>query len=267
MKQLKRDKISYLSPAWNKAQISAGFTTRNGGVSRAPWNSLNLGLNSGDMAVHVEGNRTSFTRAFGLHPWQLLTVRQVHGQDLLLIDEENPDLSHFQNVKADAIITNQTGILVAVLVADCVPILLFDSNKRVAAAVHAGWRGAASGIIGKTIAAMAANFSCAAEDIQAAVGPAIGADTYEVDRPVRDAFRDGTGNWKLIAKESRLAHWFLDLPKSCHLQLAEAGLLEKNIEVLDKSTDGSKELFFSHRRDQGTTGRQAGFFLLGDQGK
>ena len=263
MKLTKQQKLSYLQPGWAiDGPVQAGFTTRNGGVSRPPFNSLNLGFNTEDPRHNVEGNRSTLARAFDLQPHLLLTINQVHGTDVLVIDEPNPDLSHFLTVESDAIISNQTGMMIGVLVADCVPVLLYDQQNQVAAAVHAGWRGAAAGIIGKTIGAMAANFGSDPARLLAAVGPCIGAHKYEVDRPVRDAFRRGTGLWDSITREVELGKWQLDLSKSCRLQLEGAGIPSARIEVAQECTCCHRELFFSYRRDGGQTGRQLGFIGL-----
>lgn len=263
MKIVRQEKISYLQPEWASGDVvKAGFTTRNGGCSRPPFNSLNLGLNSGDQQVQVETNRATLARAFDLPLNMLLTVNQVHGSEILVIDQANPDLAHFQNVDADAIITNQRGLLAGILVADCYPVILFDPQRTVGAVVHAGWRGAASGLIGRTVEAMTAQFGCLAGDLKAAIGPGIGAHKYEVDRPVRDAFRQGSGFWERIATEVRLGHWQLDLQMSCLLQLEAAGVSRGRIEQVSECTCCHKETFFSYRRDNGRTGRQAGFILL-----
>ncbi len=263
MKLVRKGKISYLQPASGAPGLVAGFSTRNGGVSRPPYNSLNLGLNTEDALAHVEGNRSTFARSFGLPPHQLLTVKQVHGNDLLLIDEANPDLTHFLKVEVDAIITNQPGIMIGVLVADCFPVLIWSADGRVAAAVHVGWRGAANGILGKVVTSIGRNFACPPEQLFAAIGPGIGAHKYEVDRPVRDAFRNGSGFWREIATEVSLGHWQLDLALSCRLQLEQAGLAAKKIETARQCTCCHPELLFSYRRDQGLTGRQLGFVMLG----
>jgi len=264
MKTVRQGKIHYLQPSWAvDMPLTAGFSTRNGGVSRPPYNSLNLGFNTEDPRHNVEGNRSTFARAFDLPPHLLLTVRQVHGTDILVIDEENPDLSYFLTVECDAVITNQPGLMIGILVADCYPVLLFDPVRKVAAAVHVGWRGAAAGIIGRTVQAMAKGFDCRPGDLLAAVGPGIGAHKYEVDRPVRDAFRLGSGHWEEISQEVALGRWQLDLKKSCTLQLIEAGLTLPHVEVAEECTCCHRELFFSYRRDGGKTGRQIGFIALG----
>lgn len=263
MKNCRQGKINFLQPSWsvNRA-VQAGFTTRNGGTSRPPFNSLNLGQNTEDPKHNVEANRATLTRTFDLPPHQLLTVRQVHGTDILVLDQSNPDVSHFQQVESDAIITDQKNIMIGILVADCYPVLLFDPEKGVAAVVHAGWRGAAAGLIGRTVSAMSSHFDCRPENLYAAVGPGIGAHKYPVDRPVRDAFRAGSDNWNVIAKETALGEWLLDLKKSCLLQLETAGVALNNIDTVAECTCCNRELFFSYRRDQGQTGRQIGFMLL-----
>ena len=263
MKLVRQGKINYLQPTWAVGlPVKAGFTTRNGGVSRPPYNSLNLGTNTEDAPYNVEGNRSTLARAFDIAPHLLLTVRQVHGSDILIINEPNPDLSHFQKVECDAIITDQPDIMIGVLVADCYPVLVVDPQKKVLATVHVGWRGAADGILGKVVEAMEKNFGCLRADLYAAVGPGIGASHYEVDRPVRDAFRKGTGHWEKIASEVGLGKWRLDLRRSCLLQLEQAGLQPSRLEATEQDTWGSRELFFSYRRDGGHTGRQLGFVLM-----
>jgi YfiH family protein len=260
---VRKGKISYLQPSWaGPASVLAGFTTRNGGSSRPPFNSLNLGLNSGDQIAQVEANRTALAHAFSLPAHLVLTVNQVHGTGILVIDQPNPDLSHFQQVEADAIITNQREILVGILVADCFPVLLAAENGKVAAVVHVGWRGAASGLLGHSVRALQQQFKIAPDTLFAAIGPGIGAHKYEVDRPVRETFRQGSGNWERIAVETRLGHWQLDLQKSCMLQLEAAGVSRNRIESVAECTCCHKETFFSYRRDQGRTGRQMGFVLL-----
>jgi YfiH family protein len=262
MKLVRNGKLSYLQPTGLAEGLVAGFSTRNGGVSRPPYHSLNLGLNTEDHPASVEGNRSTFARSFGLQPHQLLTVKQVHGKDLLIIDEANLDLTHFLSLEVDAIITNQPGIMIGVLVADCFPVLLWDAAKNVIAAVHVGWRGAADSILQKTIGALRDHFDCDISGVKAAIGPGIGAHKYEVDRPVRDAFRNGSGFWNEISHEVSLGHWQLDIALSCRLQLEQAGVAVSNIEQAAECTCCHPELLFSYRRDQGKTGRQLGFIKL-----
>jgi hypothetical protein len=262
MKLSRQGKIAYLQPTWAGDQVVAGFTTRHGGSSRAPFNSLNLAFHTGDQQAAVDANRAAVARTFGIAPQLLLTVQQVHGSEILVIDQENPDLSHFQRVECDAIITNQPGIMAGILVADCYPVVLYDPDGPAAGVVHAGWRGAAAGLIGRTVQAMKTMFGSRPERLCAAIGPGIGGHGYEVDRPVREAFRAGSGHWEQIARETRLGHWLLDLRLSCQLQLLAAGLQEGQVEAVAECTCCHRETFYSYRRDQGRTGRQMGFVLL-----
>ncbi len=263
MKTVKQGKIHYLQPTWaDQSNLVTGFTTRNGGSSRPPFNSLNLGLGSGDQVSQVEANRAALARAFDLEPHLLMTVNQVHGSEILVIDQANPDVSHFQRVDSDAIITNQRNILIGVLVADCFPVILYDHKKHIAGVVHLGWRGMAAGLLGRTVKAMSEIFDCQPADICAAIGPGIAAHSYEVDRPVRDVFRRGTDQWARITTEISLGHWQLDLQKSALLQLDEAGVDRYAVDLVEECTCCHKETFFSYRRDEGRTGRQMGFALL-----
>jgi YfiH family protein len=263
MKTVKQGKIHYLQPTWaEQGNLVTGFTKRNGGSSRPPFNSLNLGFGSGDQLSQVEANRVAVARAFDLETHLFLTVNQVHGSEILVIDQPNPDVSHFQRVDSDAIITNQRNILIGILVADCFPVILYDRKKHVAAVVHLGWQGTAAGLLGRTVKAMCELFGCQPEDLCAAIGPGIAAHSYEVDRPVRDAFRQGTDQWGRIATEVSLGHWQLDLQKSVFLQLDEAGISQTAIDLVTECTCCHKENFFSYRRDNGRTGRQMGFALL-----
>ena len=169
MKIVRQGKISYLQPSWAGSSVTAGFTTRNGGSSRPPFNSLNLGFHTGDQQAAVEANRTAVARTFSLPPQLLLTVQQVHGSEILIIDQPNPDLGHFLRVECDAVITNQSGLMAGILVADCYPVVLYDPDGPAAGVVHVGWRGAAAGLLGRTVQALGELFGSRPERLHAAV--------------------------------------------------------------------------------------------------
>jgi hypothetical protein len=160
------------------------------------------------------------------------------------------------------VITNQSGLMAGILVADCYPVVLYDPDGSTAGVVHVGWRGAAAGLLGRTVQAMTELFGSRPERLCAAIGPGVGGHGYEVDRPVREAFRAGAGGWEKIAKETSLGHWLLDLRLSCQLQLEAAGLQPPRIEAVAECTCCHRETFYSYRRDNGRTGRQMGFVLL-----
>ncbi len=264
MKQSKADKIHYLEPElFTAAGVSShGFTTRHEGVSRPPYNSLNLGTNTQDAHHNVEGNRHLLVHAFKGSPEQFVAVTQVHGIDLLVIDAPNPDYLHFQRLACDGIITNQSEVMIAVSVADCVPVLLLDPEKKVVAALHAGWKGTAGNICGKGVAAMVEFFGSDPARIIAAIGPAINSCCYEVDLPVVEAFRNQGGGYERFAHPSGEGTWRLDMSGANVAQLRSAGLLAENIEVAEQCVSCTPELFFSYRRDNGVTGRQMGFIML-----
>ena len=263
MVSTRQGKITYLKPEWaDKFPLCAGFSTRNGGVSRPPFNSLNLGFRTEDLRHNVEGNRSTLCRAFDISPRKLLTVKQMHGTDILVVDEPNPDFFHFLGLECDAIITNQPGIMLGILVADCYPVLFYDSANAVAGAAHVGWRGAAGGIIGRVVKALSDLFGSLPANLYCAVGAGISAKCYEVDRVVRDGFHLGGDAWKKIAVETTYGHWNLDIGKSCVLQLEAEGVSPEHIVRADYCTFTHRELFFSYRRDGGNTGRQMGFIML-----
>jgi len=262
--QMKRSgRIHYLAVDFDGACRSVqGFTTRHEGVSRSPYNSLNLGMNTQDQSFNVEGNRSILTRAFGINQDALVSVRQVHGSDILVIDEPNEDYGHFSSVESDAVITNQPGVMIGICVADCVPILLCDPVKRVVAVVHAGWQGTAAKLVAKTVAGMKSIFNSDPKGLQAAIGPGIGRCCYEVDAPVRQAFLQNGIPWDSFAEEHGEGKWRLDMAAANRDMLLSAGVPASAIQVSDMCVCCRKDLFYSYRRDNGDTGRQMGFIML-----
>lgn len=260
----KSGKVHYLEPELlaNRGISLQGFTTRHEGVSRPPYNSLNLGLSTLDSPHNVEGNRSILARAFGTQLEKLVTVTQVHGCDLLILDQPNPDHSHFLKLECDGIITNQPGVMIGICVADCVPVLLLDPILRVAAALHAGWKGTAEGIVRKGVEAMVAMFDSDPRHLLAAMGPAIGPCCYEVDEPVAAAFRKGGNDFDACAESAGEGKWRLNLVEANRRQLLRAGIEEANLETSPLCVSCAKDLFFSYRRDNGETGRQMGFIML-----
>jgi len=262
--QMKRaGRIHYIEAGFSGPACSVqGFTTRHEGVSRPPYNSLNLGSNTLDQLPNVEGNRSLLARAFGITQDALVTVKQVHGNDILVINEPNDDYSHFLGLEGDAIITNQPGVMIGVCVADCAPILLLDPEKQVIAAVHAGWQGTAAKLAAKAVAGMQSLFECNPAQLQAFIGPSIGKCCYEVDEPVRQAFKQGGISWDSCTEQSGAGTWRLDLAAANRDLLINAGIPADRIQVSEMCVSCLRELFFSYRRDDGETGRQMGFIML-----
>jgi len=154
--------------------VRHGFFTRRGGVSQGPYASLNANLSGGDDPAHVAENRARVAAALGVAPTRLLGLKQVHGTDVITV---HTPWATGKGPAADALVTNQRGIALGVITADCAPVLFHDEDAGVIGAAHAGWRGAAAGILEATIAAMHA---LGATRITAIVGPCIGPQSYEV---------------------------------------------------------------------------------------
>lgn len=264
MEVIRTGRIHHLAPCFettNPVSVQ-GFTTRHEGVSRPPYNSLNLGTNTDDSPHNVEGNRSLLARTFGITMEQLVTVRQTHGSDILVIDAPNDDFSHFLGIEADAIITNQPGVMIGVTIADCVPVLLCDPVKKVIAAVHAGWQGTAANIVGQAVQGMQKLFGSKAAQIKAAIGPCINPCCYQVDQPVKDGFKGQPELWQAISEPDGADKWRLDLALANRMQLEDAGLTPDAIQTSGHCVCCQKELYFSYRRDNGETGRQIGFIML-----
>ena len=182
---------------------------------------------------------------------RVVTVRQVHGTDILAIDRRTMAASGSH----DAIVTNQPGVLVAVETADCVPILLLDPSRGVYAAVHAGWRGTLGGIVAKTVRVMQDRFGSHLRSIRAAIGPSIGVCCYEVNGTVLTPLKRGFPNWADVVENVKGTKAHLDLRGFNRRQLEEAGISPDRIETVNLCTACHRDLFYSYRRDGARTGR------------
>jgi YfiH family protein len=231
-------------PDWDAPpRIGACFTTRLGGLSQPPYDSLNLGLNCGDQATTVEQNRLLLSQSLHLeHPpvWLI----QVHGRRCLELPCADNDL------RADAAWTRQPGLCCAILTADCLPILVTDINGTLVAAIHAGWRGLAAGVIASCIDQL----PVPAEHLMACLGPAISAANYEVDSRVFAALTQGRSDAEQFFEAQRTGHWLADLPGLARQQLEDLGLYR--ISGGHNCTAADPHQFFSYRRDH-QTGRMA----------
>ncbi len=244
------------------AEINHSFLTRTGGISSGFFSSLNFDLRDGDDVSNVRYNKTKTANAFDFNPSKLVTVNQVHGDDIFIIDKKTP-LS--EKVAADAIITNLRGIAIGVLTADCLPIILFDHLNIATAIVHAGWKGTLKKIVQKTILKMCAKWKTSPKNLIAAIGPCIEKCCYNVDKNVASQFMAAfPGQNEFIEYEPFKHRWSLDLKKANYNQLISAGLLKKNIWMDKHCTSCKKDLFFSYRRDNKKTGRQLSFVIIKD---
>lgn len=241
------------------------ITTRVGGVSLPPYASFNLGLHTADNHDHVLVNRSILAQVTGIAKEKFLYASQVHSGDVKIIDKtslENGTLS--QNPRTDATITSIHGICLMVMVADCVPVILFDPVKRVSAVIHAGWRGTVKHITSNTIRAMIEHFSCDPADLLAGIGPSIGPCCYEVGEDVRAFVEESFGTvdgYLIPGKHATKPHF--DLWYANHKQLTDNGVKPGNIETSKLCTLCNSETFFSSRASAGITGRfAAGICML-----
>jgi YfiH family protein len=229
------------------ANVGACMSTRDGGVSAAPWASLNLGTAVGDEPAHVAQNRALFAaRLEGARP---VYLRQVHGAGVVRLEAATPD----DGIEADAAFTTRPGIACTVQVADCLPVLLCDRAGRAVGAAHAGWRGLAGGVLDAAVAAVGDAAGCASHDVLAWLGPCIGPRQFEVGDDVRVAFG---GNQRFVActRKDGTPGWLADLAGLAEDRLRALGLQSISRSGGCTALDGSS--FFSFRRD-GVTGRLA----------
>ncbi|MDT8408224.1 MAG: peptidoglycan editing factor PgeF [Wenzhouxiangellaceae bacterium] len=217
-------------------------TTRLGGVSQAPFDSLNLGASVGDDANCVRRNRQRLQQAL---PGSPCWLEQVHGRGCIHLDDWRP------GVQADAAWTDRFGQVAVVLTADCIPILVAADDGACVAAIHAGWRGLSSGVIENSISSL----PVAPGRLSAWVGPCIRQDRYEVGPEVRGAFADTPDCFEA----GRPGHWWADLAAIAIERLQRLGL--GRIEDCGLCTAAQRHLFFSHRRD-GSCGRIASLIWL-----
>ncbi len=232
------------------------FTDRSGGVSPAPYATLNLAANSGDAEANVACNRLAVARFLGIRPWDFTFLEQVHG--LRVAGGERGSAGTGAKVLAgtDGAFTSAGGLVLAVLTADCVPVAM--AAPGAVALLHAGWRGTLGNIAARALRAMRAALSISAREVRVVMGPAIGPCCYEVDEGRARAFVERYGVSSGVT--SGPAGRRLDLLRANALNLAGEGVKEVNIHRVGGCTC-CEERYFSYRRD-GVTGRQGAFVYL-----
>ncbi len=243
------ERADWIEPDWPAPRrVKALVTTRNGGVSRGPYASLNLSTRVGDDPRAVAENRARARAALPADPkW----LHQVHGVDVVQAERADADTC------ADAAFTRATDVVCAVQVADCLPVLLCDREGTSVAAAHAGWRGLAAGVLERTVAAL----ESPPEALLAWLGPAIGPRAFEVGADVLDTFTGADPEAAVAFQAVREGKWLADLYALARRRLAHAGVWA--VYGGGFCTAGEPARFFSHRRDR-VTGRQAAFIWIGD---
>lgn len=236
----------YTSPAIfaGFSEVIAAESTRHGGVSPAPFTSLNLGINTADEVANVDENRRRFFSAIGASVYAFASSHQVHGTEILYATEAGRYTGY------DALITDKPGLLIGVTVADCAPILIYDPAHKVVAAIHAGWRGTVGGIVTKTLAQMQKQFGTDAGQCYAYVGTCIDECAFEVGPEVAEQFDTAFKRADAGSDKS-----FVDLKAANAHLLLTAGVPASQLDVSPFSTVLHNDTYFSYRAEQGQTGR------------
>lgn len=241
--------------------IRHGYFTRAGGVSEGIYRGLNIGTGSSDDHAKVHENRRRVAAWMGVGIDALLTVHQVHSPDVVVARGAFPQ----ERPKADAIVTDTPGLAIGAVSADCGPVLFADGKARVIGAAHAGWKGAFTGVLENTIAAME-SLGAARERIVAVLGPSIGPENYEVGPEFIARFMEADGdNERYFTPSRNPGHAMFDLNRYTTDRLLRAGVTAG---CLDRCTYAREDLFYSYRRSthrkEADYGRQISAIVLED---
>ena len=246
--------------SYNIAPEVAAFSTlrHGGGRSLGAYGEMNINPFCGDDAEAVKANRALLAEALGLSARDIVLPHQVHDTQVYVVGDEYIAADEAERARLidgiDALVTTQTGLCIGVSTADCVPVILYDTHLRVAAAVHAGWRGTVARIVSKTLAVMATNFGSQPQDIKAVIGPSISQVAFEVGDEVYDHFCAQGFPMSAIATKIH-SRWHIDLWKANELQLTSFGIPLPNIHTTNICTHTRHDEFFSARRLSINSGR------------
>lgn len=232
--------------------VVAGFSTRHGGVSAPPYDTLNVGLHTDDDPDAVDENRRRLAAALGFASAQMVTAGQIHGATVHAVDAPG----HVP--RCDGLVTATPGLLLCITAADCAAVLLADPEARVVGACHAGWRGAADGIVPRTVAALA-ELGADPARLRAYVSPCISAERFEVGPEVAARF-----DAAVVRHPPDRDKPHVDLKAAIARQLRDTGVPDAQIVISPRCTMSETDTFFSHRGEDGTTGRMMGCIGLVD---
>lgn len=235
-------------------------TTVSGGVSDGDYATFNLGMYSGDDIDCVAENRERLAQILNIQEEDIIVPHQIHDDKILIIDEtfsNKTDLEKVQSLNGiDALITNQRNICIGITTADCVPVLIYDTEKKILASVHAGWKGTVSKIAEKTVEKMMSVFGSNPDDLYVGIGPCISQTYFEVGDEVVDAFSHvGYLMEEISYRNEETGKVHVDLQWTNKLILIEAGIPVRNIEVSNLCTYANPDMFFSARRQTVNSGR------------
>lgn len=246
------------------SEVTHGFSTRPGGISVAPWDSLNLGLGRGDSDAAVLENYRRFCQVLHISETNTVLSRQVHETTVRVCTGADAGKGLFspRDYTADALVTGEPHLPLVVFSADCGIILLYDPIHQAVGAIHAGWRGCAAGIVEKTVQVMTAHYGSRPGDLLAAIGPCIGKCCFETDDDVPQAMKAALGKDAEPYLEHCTPKWHIDLAGLNRQWLLRAGLTPEHIETCDLCTACHPELFWSHRKTGDARGAQIAMISL-----
>jgi YfiH family protein len=239
-------------------EITHAIFTRKGGTSAAPWDSLNVGGTVGDDPEAVRRNLALVYEALELDARRACTVWQVHSADAVIADECPPGRRWL--ARADAMVTNRPGVALTMRFADCVPILFYDPKHQALGIAHAGWRGTVTQVAVRALRAMYTAYGSDPGDVQAAIGPSIGPDRYQVGPEVVEAVERAFGTSDGLIRRASDGSAYLNLWEANRLALERAGV--RQIEVAGICTASNVDEFYSHRAERGHTGRFGAIIAL-----
>jgi len=263
----KMDDLIYLTiPQFsNTGIVKHCFTTRQGGVSKGIYASLNTSPYKDEPMEVTNKNLDIICSAIGVDYRKLIMSKQVHGNNVLVVDEKflkTKSSDEKPNVGYDALITNLPNIPLMTFYADCVPIFLLDPINKAIGLVHSGWRGTALHILEKTIEKMKRLYNTKSEELLAAIGPSIERDCFEVGEDTVEIFKKSFSCHEHIIYKNSRGKYIIDLWAANRRMLIESGVPIDNITESQMCTKCNKELFFSHRRDKGKNGSMSAIMEL-----
>ena len=262
IKNKRYGKVEYLKADGIKAAHC--FTTRMGGVSTGIFESMNLGMHRGDDPANVEENYRILGSCIGFKNEDLVLTHQVHSDIVRKVTRADCNgVDNHAYPECDALITNDPGVGLVIFTADCTPILLWDPVTGAVGAVHAGWRGTASGITKKTVDMMVAEYGCDPANIHAAIGPNIALCCFETDEDVPNALREALGDEVEDCFEMYDGKYHVDLKDANAIWLQRAGVKYGNIEISISCTACRPDRYWSHRVTKGERGSQGAVIVCG----
>lgn len=256
----------WIRPDWSTERVQGIFSFREGGVSDAPYQSLNVGYHVGDDPAAVTENRSRCAEAIGATLEDLVVPEQVHGAGVAVVTEADrgrgstPNLPPIPNV--DGVVSNVPGLALTVMAADCVPMLFYDAKAGVVGAAHSGWRGTVSHISQEVLRTMSEVFGSRPQDVEVWLGPSIRHCCYEVDDKVAVPVMESFGRGPLLSRHAKPGKYLLSQQACIRLDLLGAGVSEDNIHDVGVCTACHTQVLFSHRAEHGKTGRLLGAVRL-----